>query len=95
MVNTDFEKIEKEKVETLRFPETDVLLSSESKEKRQRDLERALSMGNLDQIKIRIYFEDFESQKFIETTVWGVTDKRVILKQGMVIPIHRIHFLQL
>jgi hypothetical protein len=95
MVNTDFEKIEKEEVEKLRFPESEVLTSLELKDKRRSDLDRALSMGNIDQIKIRIYFEDDQSQKFIETTVWGVTDKRVILKQGMVIPIHRIHYLQL
>ncbi len=27
----------------------------------------------------------------VETTIWGVTDKRVILKKGVVIPINRIY----
>jgi len=27
----------------------------------------------------------------VETTIWGVTDNRVILKQGVVIPVNRIH----
>jgi hypothetical protein len=44
---------------------------------------------------IKIYFEDDKSRKLVETTVWGVTDKRVILKQGLVIPIERIHKLEL
>jgi hypothetical protein len=26
-----------------------------------------------------------------DTTVWGLTEERVILKQGVVIPIERIH----
>jgi hypothetical protein len=45
----------------------------------------------MEHAKIRIYFEDDSSCKVVETTVWGVTDKRVILKQGVVIPIHRVH----
>lgn len=95
MITTGFEVIEKEQIEFLRFPESEVLHSQEDISKRRQDLERALTLGNTEQIKIRIYFEDNSSAKCVETTVWGVTDKRVILKQGMVIPIHRIHCVQL
>ena len=38
-----------------------------------------------------IYFEDDMSKKMVETTIWGVTEERVILKQGVVIPVKRIH----
>ena len=95
MVASSFERIEKENIEGLKFPGQDVLNSKEDIQKRQRDLDRALSLGNVEQIKIKIFFEDSQSPKYVETTVWGVTDKRVILKQGVVIPINRIHFLQL
>lgn len=95
MVTTGFELIEKEQIEFLRFPDSEVLQSQDDISRRRQDLERALTLGNTEQIKIRIYFEDNTSAKCVETTVWGVTDKRVILKQGMVIPIHRIHYLQL
>jgi hypothetical protein len=95
MVASSFEKIEKENIEGLKFPEKDVLTSIEEIKNRQRDLDRALSLGNVEQIKIKIFFEDNQSPKYVETTVWGVTDKRVILKQGLVIPINRIHFLEL
>ena len=57
----------------------------------RRELDRALALGNLEHAKIKIFFEDDTSKKMVETTVWGVTDKRVILKQGVVIPIHRVH----
>jgi hypothetical protein len=83
--------ISKEMIAHLRFPSTEVLSSIESIAARQRTLERALSLGNLEHGKIRILFEDDESVKQVETTVWGLTETRVILKQGVVIPIQRIH----
>jgi hypothetical protein len=91
MVNSDFEKIEKEMIADLRFPSTDVLTDTQKINERRTDLQKALSLGNLEHSKIKIYFEDETSRKVVETTVWAVTDKRVILKQSVVIPIGRIH----
>lgn len=95
MVTTDFEIIEKELIENLRFPSTEVLRDPSKINERSSDLERALSLGNLEHSKIKIFFEDDLSCKVVETTVWAVTDKRVILKQGVGIPINRIHSLKL
>lgn len=83
--------IEKENIRGLKFPDNDVLLSTDEIKMRNSDLERAMKLGNLEHNKIKIVFEDSEGMKQVETTVWGVTDKRVILKQGILIPIHRIH----
>lgn len=83
--------IEKENISGLKFPDTEVLASKEEVKNRYANLERALKLGNLEHNKIKIIFEDSEGVKQVNTTVWGVTDKRVILKQGIVIPIHRIH----
>ena len=83
--------IEKEDICGLKFPKNDVLLSQDEIEIRYLNLERALKLGNLEHNKIKIVFEDDAGVKQVETTVWGVTDKRVILKQGVLIPIHRIH----
>ena len=95
MVLSAFETIEKEKIESLKFPSTEVLMDEEKINERRKELDRALALGNLEHTKIRIYFEDDTSCKVVDTTVWGVTDKRVILKQGVVIPIHRVHSLKL
>lgn len=95
MVTTDFETIEKELIGTLRFPASEVLVDPAKIKERDSDLERALSLGNLEHSKIKIYFEDEHSCKMVETTVWAVTDKRVILKQGVGIPINRIHSVKL
>lgn len=87
----NFESIEKETIQLLSFPQSDVLENSEEIQQRHLDLHRALALGNLEHSKIRIYFEDNQSKKVVETTVWAVTDQRVILKQGHSIPINRIY----
>jgi hypothetical protein len=92
---TVFERIEKELIQNLKFPPDDVLSSPQQISERQSDLQRALSLGNLEHSKITIYFEDESSRKMVETTVWAVTDKRVILKQSVGIPISRIHSVKL
>ena len=86
-----FQTIEKELIHSLAFPNTDVLEDQDAKHQRQRDLARAQALGNLEHSKIKIFFEDAHSKKVVETTVWGVTDNRVILKQGIGIPINRIY----
>jgi len=91
METAHYQLIEKEAIADLNFPETDVLTTSAAKAERTADLNMAMSLGNLERTKIRIYFEDSKSLKVVDTTVWGITDKRVILKQGIVIPINRVH----
>ena len=90
-MNSIFELIDKESITHLNFPQIDVLKDKEEMIARINDLDRALSLGNLEHLKIKIYFEDDTSKKVVVTTIWGVTEERVILKQGVVIPVKRIH----
>jgi hypothetical protein len=90
-MSTKFELIDKEIIASLNFPKSDVLEDKDEIISRKNELDRALSLGNLEHVKIKIYFEDDKSKKMVETTIWGVTDSRVILKQGVVIPVNRIH----
>ncbi|RVT76750.1 hypothetical protein EOD40_09640 [Flavobacterium sufflavum] len=87
----EFTIIEKEDIASLKFPATDVLEDTGEIKTRISEINRALSLGNLEHSKIKIFFEDNESKKIVNTTVWAVTDKNVILKQGVMIPIHRIY----
>jgi hypothetical protein len=87
----EFKIIDKEDIVLLKFPTTDVLDDVDEIKTRISDINRALSLGNLEHSKIKIFFEDIESKKVVDTTVWGVTDKNVMLKQGVMIPIHRIY----
>lgn len=87
---TYFEIIEKENIQDLKFPSSDVLKSKDAINHRDNELRRALSLGNLEHSKTKIFFEDNKSKRVVETTVWAVTENRVVLKQGVVIPINRI-----
>lgn len=89
-MNDNFLTIEKEDIQTLKFPNTDVLQDKEAISQRINDLNRAQALGNLEHSKIKIYFEDDSSKKVVETTVWAVTDNNVVLKKGVGIPINRI-----
>jgi hypothetical protein len=82
--------IPKEKVGELHFPSTEVLENAEDIVKRRTELDRAVVLGNVDHNKVRLQFIDSEGPKMVETTVWAVTELRVILKSGMAIPINRI-----
>lgn len=90
-MNNEFQLIDKEAIGTLSFPSKEVLDEKDAIIQRKNDLDRALSLGNLEHVKIKIFFEDDASKKAVETTIWEVTDNRVILKQGVVIPVNRIH----
>jgi predicted DNA-binding protein (UPF0251 family) len=82
--------IDKEEVENLRFPKEEILTSKEDIATRKINLERATTLGNIEQIKFKIVFADEKGVKMVDTTVWGLTNERVILKKGSVIPIHRV-----
>lgn len=90
-INKGYKRIEKEEVSKLNFPSEEVLFTEQEIAQRRIDLERAPVLGNLDHIKIKLFFEDEREKLFVETTVWAVTTDRVVLKQGVTIPIHRIY----
>lgn len=90
-MNTDeFELVEKEQVASYHFPLEEILKSEKEMLARKEAIERANSLGNLEHYKVKIYFADEVSKKQIETTIWGVTDRAILLKQNVVLPIHRI-----
>lgn len=82
--------IAKEQVANLKFPLEEVLTKAEDRIRRRAELDRALVLGNIDHYKVKITFMDEEGPKLVDTTIWAVTDERVILKSGMVIPIRCI-----
>ena len=55
---SDFQLIEKEEVASLKFPLKDVMSDKDDRIQRKIDLERALTLGNLEHLKIKIFFED-------------------------------------
>lgn len=90
-METQFKEIAKENIKKLSFLNCDVLQSKNKINERQIELERAMSLGNLEQVKVKIFFEDDKEKLFVDTTIWAVTDENIILKQGLVIPNNRIY----
>jgi uncharacterized protein (UPF0248 family) len=88
-------QVQKEDLNLMHFPSEEVLTNADEIEKRRKNLEQAVVLGNTYKGKSKIVFEDGAGIKQVETHIWGLTDKRVILKQGIVIPIHRIHEVKL
>lgn len=82
--------IEKEEVNTLKFPSEEVLEKEAEIRARSQKIHRATSLGNLEKYKVTIVFEDDNSTKKISTTIWAQTEKKILLKGGMSIPVHRI-----
>ena len=83
-------KIQKEVINKLYFPPDDVLDSSSDKTLRRIDIIKATRLGNTSRYKVKILFKDDEGVKIVDTTIWAVTENRIVLKKGVVIPIHRI-----
>lgn len=85
------EIIEKEAVANLKFPHEEVLTDPKARKLRSAELERGTTLGNIDHYKIKIIFEDDTSIKQVETTIWANGEENIVLKQGVTIPVHRIH----
>lgn len=91
-MSADFEK---EALDGLVFPSNEVLLTKEERQMLNKQLEQASTLGNLDKHKVHIRFEDASGIKTIHTTIWALTEKRIMLKAGRSIPLHRIHSINL
>lgn len=83
--------IEKEDIANFAFPSEEVLHEKELKDLRKNNIIKGMKLGNLFKNKVHIIFEDSECLKRVETTIWGVTEKSLILKTNLFIPINRIH----
>lgn len=92
---TDFELVEKEIIGELNFPMEKVLNDQADEKMLKNELDRAIALGNLEHHKVKIYFEDDKKKQVVNTTIWAVTDKAIVLKQNVVIPIKRIHKLEI
>ena len=83
--------VAKEEISNLKFPKEEVLMDAEKQKEIKTSIEKAMKLGNSYKGKVRIVFEDSECVKSVETTIWGFTDKNVLLKKTTLIPIRRVH----
>ena len=55
------------------------------------DVLQAMKLGNIGHDKVKIIFEDKQMLRIVHTTIWSVTEKMIVLKAGVMIPVKRIH----
>jgi uncharacterized protein (UPF0248 family) len=82
--------VEKEKIAGLSYPAEDVLQTEDDRQKRINLIDQAIEAGNFAQFKVMIVFSDAEGVKEVETTIWGRREGQILLKNNVLIPIHRI-----
>ncbi|MBL4658046.1 MAG: hypothetical protein JKX73_08615, partial [Flavobacteriales bacterium] len=85
------QNIEKEEVSELTFPRGDVIGTTAKRVSRSSKVLQAMRLGNLSHFKVKIIFEDDQDVKVVNTTIWSVTEKMLVLKAGIMIPVHRVH----
>jgi hypothetical protein len=82
--------VEKELVASFHFPEGEVLSNENDRKSLKNELDRAIALGNIEHLKVKIYFADEKGDKVVNTTIWAITDTAILLKKNVVIPIRRI-----
>lgn len=74
----------------LYFPPNDVLNNAAEKMMRQVDIIRAMALGNTERFPVNIVFEDTGGIKLVRAAVWVITEEKMVLEGGSIIPIHRV-----
>lgn len=78
-------------VANIQFKKEDVLTSIQEKKERLKTLIAAMKLGNNHKQKVRIHFMNINDQLMeIKAKVWSVTEKYVILRNSIAIPISSI-----
>lgn len=85
--------LQKEEIPSVAFPKGEVLHDAAAIADRNRQLSRALALGNLEHHKVIIGFLDASGRRCrVETTIWALTDEFVCLKGSILLPRHAILF---
>ena len=78
-------------VSNIRFKQEDALSTLQEKKERLKRLVSAMKLGNNHKQKVRIQFMNINDQLMeIKAKVWSVTEKYVILRNSIMIPINSI-----
>ena len=82
-----FNEVEKEIIPQLDIKKEEVLPDERLRQERNQLLHKAMVLGNNYKNKVKIVFQTLSGPRAVETTIWATTDKNVILKGGIFIPV--------
>lgn len=86
----EYPVVDRESLESISFPSEEVLEDVRARQERSSRIHRATSLGNLELKKVMIVFDDGRGIKKVHTTIWAQTFEKIVLKDGIIIPVHRI-----
>ncbi len=82
--------IDKELIPACSFASERNNLTIDQRKNNDKKLYRAMLLGNGYHNKVKIFFATTEGQRQVETTVWAYTERYVILKGGVFIPVESV-----
>lgn len=91
----EVKRVDKSQLNSLEFPNEDVLLSKQEAIERELDLQRAMKLGNAVKHKVRIFFKANNSINYVETTVWAANPYHINLKGGIVLPVKSVYKIEI
>ncbi len=83
-------RIEKEFIKSCVFVNGRNQLAVDARKQNDKKLYRAMLLGNGFRNKVKIYFTTTEGLRMVETTVWAYTERFVMLKGGVFIPVDAV-----
>jgi len=84
------QRIEKELIPGCTFVNSRTTLSVDQRKQNDKKLFRAMLLGNGFHNKVKIYFTTTEGERMVQTTVWAFTERFVMLKGNVFIPVDAI-----
>lgn len=79
--------VEKEQLASLEFYPEEVLSTDLERQERSRNLYLGMVLGNAYKSKVKIVFKSLSGLNLVDTTIWAATDKNIVLKGGMLLPV--------
>jgi len=90
MMTLSTQLVEKESIPSFQFDEREPHGSGEGHAASMEQLMRAIALGNTYRKKVNITFATKDGLKTVRTTVWASTRTRLLLKNGIHIPLSAI-----
>lgn len=87
MEGTPVIRIDKERINELVFEPQEVLADPFERSNRDRLLRMGMILGNVYKNKVQIVFKSLTGTQSVNTTIWATTEKQVVLKGGIFIPV--------
>lgn len=87
--------IDKEQIDMLNFPTTDVLTESSERVLRFATAEKARTLGNIEKSKVKINFHTTDGPCEVNTTIWDVDKDFIMLKGASALPLRSVYSISL